>query len=326
MAGLANTSWEEFIRTPSSSRFSMESSEATLTGSINSDKITNPQGIVEVLGSSIAAGDGRINRLMPLAHPEYPWLFADGLTIDGVGFKEKATSDAPTFDVKPIKDYAKYKLYKYTIHFSTRPYSVVNDVKIKLINYGVGNYWYASETGYSVPDPDLPAGPQPGDRYAEEWLRYTDYEEACSSDYITAQQGQFTFQRSDLYPPHGLAVPGQIKMLQKKTTIKFRWYQVPYSFISSPYSWINTAQGSVNQFDWYKWKAGTLLFLGYTYKRYAPAHPYIVPNPGPAGVGLGLSMEKLSDIEFVFLHFDPGTLTGGSAAPSVFNFYNNYLS
>ena len=317
MAIFGNLSWEELVRTPIASTFSMESSEATLSGTVDSSVIDNTNGIVEVLGSSIAGGDGRINRLMPLAHPEYPWLFAESLQIEGIGFKEKAITSAPSFDVKPMKNYAKYKLYKYTIRFTTRPYSVLPDTKIKVNKYTVGDPWYIADTGVAVPTAGGFVAEPPGDRHAEEWLRYTDYEENCASDYITAQQGQFRFSRADGNAPDVLAVPGQIKMLQRKTTIKYRWSQVPYSYISSEYSWINQAQGSVNQFNWCKWNAGTLLFLGYTYKRYAPAHPYIIQNP--EANTLGLSMDKLADIEFVFLHFDPGTPVAGTGPDSGFN-------
>ncbi len=298
MGLLFDQAWKESIRTTTQAQFSMEQSKATLSGFVYPAYINNEDAMREVIGSAERAGDGKIKRGLPLAHPEYPWLFASSVSLQGLSFYDK--HPAPTnFKAPPIKEYARYNSYQYTIEFNSRPYLLFQD---KNINTGTITYYKPDGTAVN------------NKKIAYEWWRYTDYEELPSAEYLTAQQGQFVFNRSDaVAPPHDTTVPGQIRLLQQKSTIKFRWYQVPYSYISSSLSYIKAGQGSINQFDWYGWPKGTLLYNSFTYKRYTP------PNPQQYDYNFGdstkkvIGNEKLVDIEFVFLYFNPGTLTGGEA-------------
>ena len=296
MSTLFDSAWEESIRQVSSASFSMEESTASQYGFIDPAVLSNLDVITEILGSSEAAGDGKIKRALPLAHPEYPFLHAQNFTNEGLAFSEKAEADT-SYEAEPIAYFAKYQRYRLRIDYKARPYVLMGDESIPTASI---DYYETDGTSAIAEVP-------------YEWWRYTDFEYLPAAEYLTASQGTFTFDRSDLVAPNGATIPGEIRILQKKKTIKFRWFQVPLSYVESESSYIDAAQGSVNQLDWYNWGKGTLLYLSYTYKRYTP------PNPGtdPWAEGV-IANTKLVDIEFTFLYFDPGTLTGGSApsAPS----------
>lgn len=296
--------WKESIRTTTQASFSMENSRAKLVGHIDadyesSDLLGTTDAQREILGSAEPAGDGKIKRGLPLAHPEFPWLFASSINVQGLSFYDKHESEA-NFEAPPLKEYARYNAYQYEIEFQNRPYLLFQD---KNINTGTITYYKSDGTAVN------------NKKIAYEWYRYTDYEEVPSAEYLTAQQGQFVFETSDASEPDGNTVPGQLRLLQQKSTVKFRWYQVPYSYINSYASYIKAAQGHINQFDWYGWPKGTLLYNSFTYKRYTP------PNPQQYDYNFGdttkkvIGNEKLVDIEFVFIYFDPGE-PGGGAAPA----------
>lgn len=291
MSELFDLAWAESIRNVGQAAFSMESATATQFGYIDPEIIDNIDLIPEVLGRAEAAGDGRIHRELPLAHPEYPWLFATGLQNEGISFLDKVDSE-PGYEAQPVGAYAIYSRYRIRIDYVSRPYLVLGDDSIPFITI----YYYTragTSTSKSVP---------------AEWWRFTDYDIIPAAEFLTASQGTYTFDRSDEAPPHGNTVPGEIKLLQNKKVIKFKWFQVPYSYVSSDANYLDGGLGKVNQLDWYGWSKGTLLFLSYSMRRYTP------PNPGtdPWDGGV-IANTKLCDIEFNFLYFNPGELTGGAA-------------
>ena len=283
--------WAESIRQTTNAKFSMETGSATLVGFIDAaaeNSIWFEGDLInEVLGYCETDGLGGLMRTLPLAHPQYPWLFASELTITGLGFDQQASSSSQIFEAPPIASFAVYKRYQYQITFTQRPYILLQDVSIpsEAIEY------------YDADGTQQFEGNVP-----REYWRFTDYEEYPSAEFLTAQQGQFTFDRQDLEVPDGNTVPGQLRLLQRKSTIKFRWYQVPNHYLTSEYSYIKAAQGTVNQLEWNGWMPGTLLFAGCNVlKRYTPPNPE--PDPWMDGT---IGNAKLIDLEFIFQYFDPG--------------------
>jgi hypothetical protein len=293
--------WEEAIKSgvTSSANMAIEDQSAALTGYVAPDVLSNIDAISEILGGCVADEGGGLDRSLPLAHPEYPSLFASSVTIKGVAFDEKVESDAASLEAPGIENYSFYRTYEYQINFKPRPYILMSNESVTWIDL---LEWY-DDDGVLQQTIDVP----------EEYYRFTDYEENPSAEYLSAQVGQFTFERADGLAPNGNTVPGQVKILENTSLVKFRWFQVPYSFIESYNSYIKAGQGKINQLDWYGWNAGTLLFLSFSYKRYTP------PNPGEFVWAPGIiSNEKLVDIEFLFKFFEPTTLQGGvlPAAPA----------
>jgi hypothetical protein len=134
-------------------------------------------------------------------------------------------------------------------------------------------------------------------------MRYTDVEITPASEWITASQGQFRFDTRDGSPPNAIeAGHGQIRMLYQKRVVTFRWYQVPYTHITSANSNIAAGLGYVNQFDFTGpdgtlFPAGTLLFFAVKVNRYVPPVPYVFTQPSTTIY----ANNKLCDIEFAMM-------------------------
>lgn len=313
MSILFDLAWNESIRAGvTSTDFNMETQSATLAGYINPLILSNVDAAKEILGGCVANEKGGLNRTMPLAHPEYGWLFASAARSKGLSFFAKRAANLGVTDTiaeaPPISNFAFYGLYEYTIGFTGRPYVLISDAQIETRDYDP--LYKEDGTVYSAFNVPV------------EWIRFTDYEIQPAAEFITAQQGQFSFSRVDTNAPDGSTVPGQLRMLIKKSTIKFRWYQVPLRFFESGNSFIDQAIGRVNQLDWYGWKAGTLLLLSASYKRYTPPNPPVMAwwaDGNTTKKGSYVSNDKLVDIEFTFSHFDPRTLDTGELPPTLAN-------
>jgi len=295
MGILFDQAWAESIRQTTNAKFSMEQGSATLVGYIDTEVAPEVwfygDLITEVLGYSEPDGVGGLIRSLPLAHPQYPWLFASDLAITGLGFYDRASSSSQIFEAPPIDSFAIYKKYQYQITFTQRPYVLLQDTSIP--SEALEYY-------------DFDGNQQFEGNVPREYWRFTDFEELPSAEFLTAQQGQFTFDRQDGEIPDGNTVPGQLRLLQRKSTVKFRWYQVPNHYLTSDYSYIKAAQGTINQLEWNGWAPGTLLLAGCTtIKRYTPPNPD--PDPWMDGA---IGNAKLVDLEFTFQRFDPGLEPG----------------
>lgn len=282
----------ESIRQTTTAQFSMGQSRATISGYLNPALDDLNDTLTAILGSCETAGNGKLTRTLPIAHPQFPWLFAESVNVTGVAFNEKVAAD-PSLEAPSLPSFAKYQLYKLDIQFVTRPYAVLDNDEIEIRPVS-----WIDDNGVA----------QFGS-YANEYIRFCDYDGQPSAEYITAQQGQFKFQAAGVAGannPNEATIPGQIRLLQNKSTIKFTWYQVPFSIIEPidrPTSYIEDAIGHVNQLDWYGWNAGTLLLVAVNYRRYVPVNPgfdaWYESN--------AVSTAKLVDIEFTFQRFNPAT-------------------
>jgi len=282
----------ESIRQTTSAQFAMAQSRATITGFLNPASVDLLDTLTTIIGGCEPRGDGRLSRTLPIAHPQYPWLFAESVSVTGIGFNERLDAD-PNLEAPSLLTYASYQLYRLEIQFSPRPFAVLSDDSIELRPLN-----YTDDSGNAV-----------ATTYANEYTRFTDYDGQPSAEYITAQQGQFVFRAAGVAGnnnPEGATVPGQVRLLQNKSTIKFTWSQVPLSYIEPTFrdtSYIEDAIGHVNQLEWYGWPAGTLLFLAPTFRRYVPVNPGFSNWYETSAV----STNKLVDIEFTFQRFAPRT-------------------
>ncbi len=240
-----------------------------------------------LIGStSTDVGDGRLSRTPPIAHPVFPyWTVTAIQNIVGAGVPTLEDAD-DDLEVPTLPQYLLYPQYFFTVQYGPKPYAILQDSSITL---QTGQTWYDGNGGA------FPAS------YAQEWQRYTDWDVMSKDEYITAQQGQMVFRTGDAAAPGGAppyAFAGMPKIYMPNQIIKFKWFQVPYRYISSPNSWITSelAVGKINQNDWYNWDAGQLLYLGYNPIRYTP--PVQELNQWTLTT---YSTEKLCDIELVFL-------------------------
>ena len=287
----------ESLRQVSSSNHNMGGSKATMVGFVDPAKYDLPDVITEIIGSSTPKGNGALIRVLPLAHPQFPWLFAENVAISGVSFDVNGTTSeiwTNPLEAPALPNFAKYLLYRCEITFAPRPYAVLQDTGIE-----VGKIDWIDDNGKAQ-----------NSIWAKEWDRFTDYDEVPSAEFITAQQGQFKFNAGggvSANNPNGATLPGQVRIIQRKTGLKIFWYQVPISYLepnSRHYGYIYEALGHVNQFYWNSFDPGTLLFQAMSYRRYVPVYPGFKSLNITGGI---INPIKLVDLEMTFSRFDPET-------------------
>lgn len=259
--------------------------------------------IIEILGATHTHPDGyRLNRTLPKADPFYHWLFADEIgEIRGKGKMQKLVSTpVGNEEAPPLDNVAFYPLYEFSpVVFTPRPYAVVQDDHIHVDALAS----WVNPAG--TPRVDL--------GYAEEWLRYTDVERIPVNEYLTAQMGQFVIDAGyqglgPVYPsPNDRAAPnGQIRMLVQKEGIKVTWYEVPYAYVNTGdslvQSYFSMGLGCINQFDWWDYPRGTLLFEAMQVVRYTPPVPNITFWDGDTAI---FAANKLCDITMIFSFMNP---------------------
>jgi hypothetical protein len=249
-------------------------------------------------------GGGAINRQQPYAHPLLPFWYAKAISsIKGVGgggvqpIKNLRTLEAPVIpsstktdaNGNPLGYWGLYPEYQYTIEFGPVPYAVLGNSSIN-VNVTPTEFIYIDPNGNSF---------QFG--YAEEWKRYTNWIPIPQFDFITYQLGSMFFATGNSAFPNQQPMKAFPKLFLPNQLIKFYWYQVPLTYITSPRSFLNRFAGYVNYFDWYQpaWRAGTLLYLGYTPTVYSPPVPQLYQvQEGRTG----FAVDKLVDLEINFLY------------------------
>jgi len=276
--------WDEAVGSASAG-FGMEGGRASLALYFTSWPYSE---VTTLLGKVAAAGDGRLRRTLPAAHPVYPWLSAERISnIQGVGVPVKVASVAPLFTngVNNIAYYTGYDAYLTTIEFVPRPYAILPDSAVT----ATPTFWY-DEDGSEVES-----------TFTNEYLRYTDYEILPDIDIITAQHGNMVFRTSG-GGPNGKSFTGMPRVYIPKAVLKVRWFQVPYSYVEHTDSLILRYLGYINQTEFQlgnrAWPAGSLMYRGVSVKRYTPPVP---DTTLLAGLSV-YSPEKLCDLEF-YLEF-----------------------
>lgn len=291
---------------PSEAGFGLEGGRASITFKpVDNANFVNK--VQEIIGFSRVGSSGKLERGLPKAHPQFPWLFGSHLSsIKGVGAPSVMTASDPLqqLEAEAFDDYALYPQYSFTVEFTPRPYVLAKDDKIPTEAVS-----FLGEDGSTTYNRTV----------ANEWLRYTDYDYQPLSEYLTAQQGQFLFRTDSGAAPGGnpasSATPagtGQIRMLSRKVGIKFRWYCVPYEVLDrdDDDNWILQGLGCVNLTRFYRWAAGTLLFRGVSYRRYTPSVPEVAPLFDTTSIVF--TNNKLCDLEFDFLYVNPTIKTAAT--------------
>lgn len=239
--------------------------------------------ITTILGTTLVdTSDGRVTRQLPLAHPTFPWLFASSIeSIRGMGAPTKELASS-ALEAPPFPFYALYPQYEFVVTFTPRNYAVLKDSSISLSK---NNTWYdfsGSALSYKT--------------FAPEWLRYCWYDLAPHPENITAQFGQMLFRtQSGSAPGNGVQFAGQPRIFINTQTLKVYWKGVPFRWIESDNSHITQFIGTINQTDFWKWKAGELLYINYDYRLYTP------PVPELETLNNIVTTQKLCDITFTFL-------------------------
>lgn len=294
---------------PSTASFSLKEGRATMTlqvrvnrtsvqgatGDLNPDSEVLPDDLLRapftILGGiNSSVGDGRLRRTLPLAHPQWPWLYADRIaSVRGIGGPPVKLGSITPLEAVPLDYYALYSVYEFVVEFSSRNYAVLSDDDIDVPLFD--KPWV---------DFDGKTAPQQDQTYASEWKRFTDYQTVPQNDWATGQIGSdFIYQTGDGTGPGangGLPFMGMPHVLIPNEVIKLTWYSVPFRYYSSQYSYLRRFRGRINYLDFYDWKDGQLQFVCANPIRFTP--PLLQPVNWLQGAQ---TVDKWCDIEMIFL-------------------------
>jgi hypothetical protein len=297
------TAWDEKVDSisPSTAGFSRDGGKAVLPIFLDGN---NESYIKTILGFVTPAGDGSLNRQLPLAHPVYPWMLAYNISnIVGMGTPSKVASN-PVLSPEGVFPayYASYPTYLYTVEFNHRPYPVCANSKIQVAS----TEWW-----------DVEALTASGtfNKFTTEYIRYTDYEIQPGVKVITSRNGQMVFRSADGTIGDGvLGFTGVPAVYLPTGIIKFRWYEVPTSYLESNNCFWLRFLGRINQ-DTFKigkrsFTEGQLRFAGLGIRRYLGPVPDTVVNT--AGKPTNLNA-RLMDVEFIFEY----NLAANASQPAV---------
>ncbi|HEY1186994.1 MAG TPA: hypothetical protein VGE74_05020 [Gemmata sp.] len=264
-----------------------------------------PNRLIDVLGYTgtqpLGGGDaGKINRRLPLRHPQYQWLFADSFRPRGVGAAGTIVTPSPGPGSAIIPRFPLYATYNCDISFSPRDYNSWQDKDVTV----------ATGTGYDKSGIDYEF------RYADEWMRFCVFELTPQNNFISAQQGEMVFRASGV---GGRADPDMVqyqdspRMYMPDSALKVKWFSVPYRYLTSPNSYLRKFIGHINQHNWGdQWlgpgagygpyPAGSLLYHG---ARPTAVYSNVVPDEGLLAYstgGNGFARARLCDLELEFTY------------------------
>lgn len=263
--------------------------------------------IEEALGGASAAGDGRIDRALPKACPQLPFFFCEKIQqLVGIG------GDGELVDVDLsewleaetlVSQYWEYTHFEVTLEYTRRPYKVSpNSLMANPV-----------QTTYYLED-----GTEGAYIKTTEADRFAWWEPQAQPEVLTFQQGQavFVLDSSSIQAPAGTSITGAEphsygfnalpQIYLPKTTVRFFWVGVPYTYITHENSYIRSFIGYLNQHEFQQWRPGELLYLG-------PASVRRYPPPVPeweTEFGFAPSTSMLCDIELVFL--ETSRIAGGT--------------
>lgn len=287
---------------PASAGFGRGAGRATLPVYYNSLVLSNA--IRDLLGHvQRTPGSGRLNRTLPAAHPNFPWLMCSRVaTIRGKGQYEKKPA-APVVEGTQVAYFARYELYELDAEFEHLPYACLPDGAVGLYDLS-----WVDESNVTI-----------NTKYANEFIRFTSYEVVPSLQYVTAQFGQQKF-RTQGGAPNGVTFPGAPRVALGGRTIKLTWHFVPYSLMEDSRSPLVKYLGRINQTTFSigsrDYPPGSLLYESLAATRYLPPSPdYFVQRGGATA----LSHDYVADFTLTLQHCDrsPG---GTSPVPTNGNY------
>lgn len=280
--------WDQSIGSysPDTAGFSREGGRATL--SLHFDSVTLWGAIQTILGTVRRKGDGTLNRVAPLAHPDYPWMLAERISnIQGRGAPSKASISAPVEGINPAYG-AVYPDYLFTVEFAQMPWAALSDSAIALTTLDATTATEYYDDAVSLTDPQAT-------RYANEWTRYVSFDFLPDVDVMTATHGHRKFRTTGV-APNGYTFPGAPHTYVGRATVAVTWHYVPWGLVLDPNSPIVKYLGRVNQIDWAGFPAGSLLYLAAKIKRYMAPVPDSFVSPG----AIAFSHDYCCDITFMF--------------------------
>jgi hypothetical protein len=254
------------------------------------------------------AQNGQLNRLLPMCDPQIPYWYAQSIdSLQGVG------AGAPAVNVANLQltyiasnspfTFLIYQTYSITITLAMVPYPVFKDAYVPIGS----SLWYPRQAVLVGGEPSQISFP-----FAREWQRFATYDSEPINDYVVSNVGNSVFREANV-PPAGLngtPFSGPPRIYLPNDIVTFKWYGVPFRYITSPNSNIRRYRGCINQFSFWEtptgtshvFPAGSLLFLTYKPTIYTP--PIALTSPLTPALPPNVMPQKLVNIEFTCLHTD----------------------
>jgi len=259
--------------------------------------------IQQTLGSSEITAQGSLRRELPAAHPYYDWLYAtkisniEGVSLDGMADAAQYQRIIQTH----FKDLAIYENYKVTVEFEPRPYIIMTDEQVRALwQENVPNYYNVANSFTNFTD-------------CAEYRRFVEISIEPNAEFLTTAVNSFKYKDSDT------TIDGQwingtngsgVNIVVVKPVVKLTWYFVPYLMVFSQN--ITDALGKVNQYQFYGYQAGSLLFKGMEINKYSPPFQTVAQ-----GQFASPETTRMCDITFVFELFQQSTNDLSSGIPVV---------
>lgn len=242
---------------------------------------------------------GKINRVLPLRHPQYQWLFADSWRPRAKGSNLVTITPGTGGGSSIIPQFPLYQTYEADIAFSSRDYNCWQDSDITI---GASNGVDREGNNY-------------GYTFAPEWLRYCKFELRPLNNFIDAKMGQMKFRNpgGGAPSPDGVQYQDAPKMYLPDSALKVKWFSVPYRYVTSANSYLRNFIGHINQKAWGDaalvgggfgpFAKGSLLFHGAVP---VAIYPNTVPDEGllhfNPNAGAQFSKSLLCDLELEFTY------------------------
>lgn len=243
---------------------------------------------VELVGDVGTTNGARLTRTLPVRHPFMPFYCVAVSSFQGYGQPFRQISNPPLPFIPEISNYCLYENYRFNVNFQPVPYNILSD---EVIGNDQAGFWFP-ENGTGTIEEEF--------TYAREWERFVDWEPVASDDNVTQQQGTMAFNAAGL-PMDARPFLAQPRLYLNNEMIKFTWYNVPFQYINSDFSYLRRFRGRVNQSTWETetfgtYQPGELLYMGYKIKKYTP--PFSNANYTIPGTGI-TEFQKNCDIEIM---------------------------
>lgn len=244
--------------------------------------------IRDILGAAAFTAQGNLNRYLPAAHPLYDYLYATRISnIEGIAPEGALRADGfQRITQTHFRDVAIYTQYRMTVEFEPRPYLIETDESLKG-TWQNKNWYYDFQNINNVR----------AFTDCKEYNRFTEVTLESNAEFLTTPTNVFFFRGgwADGNAVGATTTGSGVNILICKPTLKLTWYFVPYEMVFSPN--ITDALGKVNQYDFFNYKAGSLLFKGLDVNKYAP--PFQVVGQG-AAAGARPEHTRMCDITYIF--------------------------
>jgi hypothetical protein len=255
--------------------------------------------------------DGRLDRIPPLADPEYQWMACSAITSIKpiLGRPSAGISVAPPIggvpDIPRVPTFGVYSDFDVVVEFSPRKFPMVGNDVLPMQHAS----WWPDK------DNDSTDTLQAYD-WAPETQRYTTEPMFTNAfEFVTAQRGgmKFITDPAKTYggePVNNNFFAGKLKMGLPNQMVRATTVGMPYRYFTSGQSYVtggtirDTWLGRINQnpvtIAAYTFPIGSLLYLGYDVEMYTPPVP--ASDTYFAGPPPVVTQEKLMNLTLLFSH------------------------